>query len=206
MPNNGAENLGEIYQIKVTLMGSDPPVWRRLLVPGDLTLEQLHRVLQAAMGWQDCHLHEFFIGKQRFGTPDPMERAFGGSRTASERTARLFEVLGRARAKAVYTYDFGDSWEHAVVVEKCLAGESGRDYPVCVAGERCGPPEDCGGLPGFYNLLEAMRDPEHEQHEELVEWLGYRFDPEAFSVDEVNRRLGPMQRRRKKVGARKQTK
>jgi hypothetical protein len=204
MPDNAADNGLKIYQIKVTLMGSDPPIWRRLLVPGDLTLEQLHRALQAVMGWQDCHLHEFRIGKQRFGKPDPMERALGGSHTASERTARLFEVLGKARAKAVYTYDFGDSWDHEILVEKCLTGESGRDYPVCVAGERCGPPEDCGGLPGFYNLLEAMRDPEHEQHEELIEWLGYRFDPEGFSVDEVNRRLGAMQRRRKKAAARKE--
>src|SRR6185312_8676331 len=117
MPIDAGGNSGEIYQIKVTLIGSDPPIWRRLLVPADLTLEQLHRVLQAAMGWQDCHLHEFLIGKQRFGIRDPMERAFGGSHTASERRARLFDVLGRARAKAKYTYDFGDGWEHAVVVE-----------------------------------------------------------------------------------------
>lgn len=192
------ENPQEIYQIKVTLLGTDPPIWRRLLVPAGLTLEQLHRVLQVAMGWQDCHLHEFRIGKQRFGKADPMERAFGGPRTASERTARLSDVLGRAGAKAVYTYDFGDSWDHEIVVEKCLASEAGRDYPVCVAGERQGPPEDCGGLPGFYNLLEAISDPGHEQREELIEWLGGSFDPDAFSVDAVNRRLAPMQRRRKK--------
>jgi hypothetical protein len=99
----------------------------------------------------------------------------------------------------VYTYDFGDSWDHEIVVEKCLASESGRTYPACLAGERHGPPEDCGGLPGFYNLLEAIADPEHEQHEELVEWLGDDFDPEAFSADEVNQRLAPLQRRRKKT-------
>jgi hypothetical protein len=195
------ENPQEIYQIKVTLMGTDPPIWRRLLVPAEMTLEQLHRVLQAAIGWEDCHLHEFHIGKQRFGKSDPMERAFGGARTASERTAVLSTVLGRARAKAIYTYDFGDSWDHEIVVEKCLA-EAERDYPTCVAGERCGPPEDCGGLPGFYNLLDAMSDPGHEQHDELIEWLGYRFDPAAFSVDDVNRRLAPAQRRRRKAAAR----
>jgi hypothetical protein len=203
MPDNATENALKIYQIKVTLMGTDPPIWRRLLVPAEMTLEQLHRVLQAAMGWQDCHLHEFQIGKQRFGRPDPMERAFGRPRTGSERTARLSDVLGKPRAKAMYTYDFGDSWDHAVVVEKILAPESGADYPVCLAGERCGPPEDCGGLPGFYNLLEAMSDPEHEQREEFVEWLGCVFDPEAFSVDEVNRRLAPAQRRRRKTASEK---
>ena len=198
---NAVEKPQEIYQIKVTLLGTDPPIWRRLLVPADLTLEQLHDVLQLAMGWEDCHMHEFRIGQQRFGEPDPMERDFGGARTASERTARLFHVLGRAGAKAVYTYDFGDSWEHRIVVEKRLVQEPGRTYPTCLAGERHGPPEDCGGIPGFYNLLEAISDPEHEQHEELLGWLGDDFDPEAFSVDEVNRRFAPLQRRRNKAAA-----
>jgi hypothetical protein len=198
---NTVEKPQEIYQIKVTLLGMDPPIWRRLLVPADLTLEQLHHVLQLAMGWEDCHMHEFRIGQQRFGTPDPMEQVLGGSRTASERTARLFNVLSRAGTKAVYTYDFGDSWEHQIVVEKRLAPEPGCPYPVCLAGERHGPPEDCGGIPGFYNLLEAISDPEHEQHEELLDWLGGDFDPQAFSVEQVNRRLALLQRRRKKAAA-----
>ena len=194
MPTNPLEKSQQIYQIKVTLLGTDLPIWRRLRVPANLTPETLHDVLQLAMGWEDCHIHDFRIGQQRFGTPDPMEREFGGPRTASERTARLFQVLGRAGIKAVYTYDFGDSWEHKIVVEKRLAPEPGRAYPVCLAGERHGPPKDCGGIPGFYNLLEAISDPGHEQHEELLDWLGDGFDPEAFSVDEVNRRLVPIQR------------
>ncbi|HVP45418.1 MAG TPA: plasmid pRiA4b ORF-3 family protein [Bryobacteraceae bacterium] len=193
MPTNPLEKSQQIYPIKVTLLGTDPPIWRRLRVPANLTLEVLHDVLQLAMGWEDCHMHDFRIGQQRFGTPDPMEREFGGPRTASERTARLFQVLGRAGIKAVYTYDFGDSWEHKIVVEKRLAPEPGRAYPVCLAGERHGPPEDCGGIPGFYNLLEAISDPGHEQHEELLDWLGNGFDPEAFSGEEVNRRLAPIQ-------------
>jgi len=201
MPVNTAGKPYEIYQIKVTLLGTDPPIWRRLLVPADLTLERLHDVLQLAMGWEDCHMHEFSIGRQRFGKPDPMEQVFGGPRTASERTARLSTVLPRARAKAVYTYDFGDSWDHEIVVEKCLAAEPERAYPACLAGERHGPPEDCGGIPGFYNLLEAISDPEHDQHEELLDWLGDSFDSEAFSVDAVNKHLAPMQRRRKKSPA-----
>ena len=200
---NTIEKPQQIYQIKVTLLGTDPPIWRRLLVPADLTLEQLHNVLQIAMGWDDCHLHEFRIGQQRYGTPDPMERAFGGSRTASERTARLFNVLDRAGTKAVYTYDFGDSWEHRIAVEKRLAPEPGRTYPACLAGEQHGPPEDCGGIPGFYNLLEAIGDPEHEEHQELLDWVGGSFEPDAFSVDEVNRRLAPLQRHRKAASGRK---
>jgi hypothetical protein len=190
------ERAPEVYQIKVTLLGTDPPIWRRLLVPADLNLEQLHDVLQLAMGWEDCHMHEFRIGQQRFGKPDPMERAFGGPRTASGRTARLCSVLTRVGARAIYTYDFGDSWEHQIVVEKRLAPEPGNSYPACLTGERHGPPEDCGGIPGFYNLLEAIRDPEHEEHEEMLDWVGGSFDPDAFSVDDVNRRLAPLQRRR----------
>ena len=103
----------------------------------------------------------------------------------------------------MYTYDFGDSWEHRIAVEKILAPEPGRTYPACVAGERHRPPEDCGGIHGFYNLLEAIGDPEHEQHDELLDWLGGSFDPEAFSVDEVNRQLEPRQRRRKAATGRK---
>ncbi len=200
---NTIEKSQQIYRIKVTLLGTDPPIWRRLLVPAALTLEQLHDVLQTAMGWEDCHMHEFRIGQQRFGKPDPMERVFGGPHTANERTARLSDVLDRAGIKALYTYDFGDSWEHKIVVEKRLPADPGDAYPRCLTGERHAPPEDCGGIPGFYNLLEAIGDPEHEQHEELLDWLGDGFDPEAFSVDEVNRRLAPVQRWWKKTAGKK---
>lgn len=166
-----------------------------------LTLERLHDVLQLAMGWEDDHLHEFVIGKQRFGEPDPMEEVFGGPGTASERTARLFDVLGKARAKAMYTYDFGDGWGHEIVVEKCLAPEPGRTYPVCLAGERHGPPEDSGGPHGYYFLLEAIGDPSHKEHEERLDFVGEDFDPEAFSVDDVNQRLASLRQRRKKGAA-----
>jgi hypothetical protein len=193
----------QIYQVKVTLLDTEPPIWRRLRVPADLTLEELHDVLQLAMGWDNCHIHDFRIGQQRYGIPDPMERWSGGPRTMSEGTATLSDVMGRAGIKAVYTYDFGDSWEHRIVVEKRLALQLGQAYPVCLAGERHGPPEDCGGIPGFYNLLEAISDPAHEQHDELLDWLGDGFDPEAFSVDEVNRRLAPIQRWWSKAIARK---
>ena len=194
---DSVEDSHQIYQIKVTLIETDPPIWRRLLVPADLTLAQLHGVLQIAMGWDDSHLHEFEIGGQRFGEAGPMEQFSSGPLTRSERTTRLFQVLSTPRIKTVYTYDFGDGWEHRIVVEKRLAPEAGRTYPVCVAGERHCPPEDCGGIPGFYNLMEAIADPKQERHDELLDWLGDGFAPEAFSVDEVNRRLAPRQRRRR---------
>lgn len=189
----------DIYQLRITLLGTRPPIWRRVLAPADLTLAQFHNVLQAAMGWENCHLHEFRIGWQRFGVPDPVDRLMGGGTGCiNERKVRLSDVLGKAGAKAEYTYDFGDSWEHSIVVEKVLTPEPGVAYPVCTAGKRHGPPEDCGGLGGYDNLLEAIRDPEHEEHEDLLEWIGGSFDPEVFSVDHVNRRLAPLRRRRVK--------
>ena len=122
----------------------------------------------------------------------------------NERTTGRFSVLGRVGAKAVYTYDFGDSWEHVITLEKVLLPEPGRAYPVCIDGKRHGPPEACGGIPGFYSLLEAVADPAHDQQEELRDWLSGGFDPEAFSVDEVSRRLEPLQRGRNKAAAGKQ--
>jgi len=184
----------DIYQLKVTLRGTSPPIWRRLLVPAGLRLGVLHDVLQLAMGWDDSRLHEFRIGSKRFGKPDPDDRLMGLDPIGNERTVHLFRALGKVGAKAVYTYDFGDSWEHAIIVEKVMPPEPGVAYPVCVGGKLHCPPEDCGGIPGYYNLLEAIGDPGHPEHEDLLDWVGGEFKSEAFSLDEVNRRLTPIQR------------
>lgn len=188
--------LPEIYQLKVTLLGTSPPIWRRLLVSADLTLAQLHDVLQAAMGWQECHMHEFSAGSRHFGRPNPEDRFMGMPPVENERTVRLSSVLGRVGAKAVYTYDFGDSWEHGIVLEKRLCADPTTAYPVCTGGELACPPEDCGGVGGFYDLLDALRDRAHEQHNEMNDWVGDDYDPDAFSIDAVNRMLTPLHRRR----------
>jgi hypothetical protein len=185
----------EIYQMKVTLRYTKPLTWRRLLVPASLTLEVMHDVLQLAMGWTDSHLHEFRVGPKRYGIPDPEDQLMGLPPVGNERRAYLFMVLGKAGVKATYTYDFGDSWEHAIVVEKVLQPEPGIAYPVCVDGKRQCPPEDCGGIPGYYDLLDAIRDPAHKGHEDMLDWLGGDYDPEAFSVEDVNERLLLLQRR-----------
>ena len=189
--------MPDIYQLKVTLLGTKPPIWRRLLVPAGLILAKLHGVLQIAMGWRDEHLYEFHVGKQPYGRPNPEERYFGfGLPTINDRKVRLDEVLPEVRSKLVYTYDMGDGWEHSVVVEKRLPADADATYPVCIGGERACPPEDCGGLPGFYGLLEALQNPEDERGQEMLEWLGEEYDPGAFSVEHVNSALQP--RRRKK--------
>jgi len=199
MPTKKMPPPPEIYQVKVTLLGASPPIWRRLLVSADLTLAQLHNVLQAAMGWEDCHLHEFRIGQRRFGIPNPEDRLMGMPPVSNERTVPLSTVLGRIGAKAVYTYDFGDTWEHAIVLEKRLPADPNLTYPLCTAGRRACPPEDCGGIGGFYDLLDVISDPSHDRHEEMRDWLGDDFDPVAFSLDDVNRKLTPFQRRRGKA-------
>ena len=194
--------LQEIYQIKVTLLGTSPSIWRRLLVPAEVTLAQLHDVLQAAMGWEDCHMHEFRMGRRYFGRPDPEDRLMGMPSVENERTVRLSSVLARVGAKAIYTYDLGDTWEHGVVLEKRLSADSNTAYPVCTGGQLACPPEDCGGVGGFYDLLDAISNPNHDQHEELRDWVGDDFDPKAFSVDDVNRKLSPFHRR-KDMGSRR---
>jgi hypothetical protein len=197
MPAKKSTVPSEVFQLKITLLGTMPPIWRRLLVPSNLTLAQLHDVLQAAMGWEDCHMHEFCAGYRHFGKPDPEDQPMGMPPVENERRVHLSNVLGRVGAKVTYTYDFGDSWEHGVVLEKRLPTDPRTAYPVCTGGERACPPEDCGGIGGFYDLLDALGDPTHEQHDELQDWIGDNYDPTVFSIDDVNRMLTPLRRRQK---------
>ncbi len=178
-----------IYQVRITLLHAEPEIWRRVLVPPQLTLRRFHQVIQIAMGWTDSHLHEFRVGKQTYGQPDDDNDPFGITRRKDERHVLVSEVLPRIGSRAFYTYDFGDSWEHEISLEKLRKFDPEIIYPVCIAGERACPPEDCGGIPGYYEFLEAIADPRHEQHAELLEWVGEGYDPDGFSPDQVNRVL-----------------
>lgn len=188
----------DVYQIKVALLWTKPPIWRRLLVPSSMTFEQLHDVLQTAMGWENEHMHEFTAGKRRIAQPEPSDGFMDMPLVENERTARLSDVLRRAGAKMTYTYDFGDGWEHGIVLEKRMPPDPDAVYPICLDGQLACPPEDCGGVPGFYRLLDILANPKHKEHKELREWVGGSFDPEAFSVDKVNKFLSPKPRPRKK--------
>lgn len=172
-----------ILQLKVTLRETRPPIWRRLLVRSDITLAQLHQVLQAAMGWTDSHLHQFVKRGVLFGPPNP---EFGLARR-NEKRVRVGEILARPKDRLRYEYDFGDGWEHDVVVEAVSPAFPAGRYPWVLAGRRACPPEDCGGAPGYHALLEALADPRHPEHGPIAEWLGRPFDPEEFDLDEVNR-------------------
>jgi len=183
--------VGErVYQLKVTIEGTDPPVWRRIRVVESTTLLALHHVIQAAFGWEDCHLHEFEVDGVRYGSGDG---AGWGPRPRSERRTKL-GVVARQGSRFSYTYDFGDDWCHEIVVETVMPARAGARYPECVAGERVGPPEDCGGAWGYQRLLEVLADPAHEDHGEMREWVGLpagaTFDPDAFDPRRVFQRRG----------------
>jgi len=133
------------------------------------------------MGWDNFHLFRFTMGGMAFG---PSEEE-----TAPSDSPPLRALLRRVVAKAIYEYDFGDGWRHEIVVEKTVSREAGKVYPVCITGKGCCPPEDCGGPYGYFNLLRAVSDPAHPEHEDAVQWLGEEFDPKEFPMDGVNRRL-----------------
>jgi Plasmid pRiA4b ORF-3-like protein/Domain of unknown function (DUF1841) len=173
-----------VYQVKVTLRGAKPPIWRRLRLPAATTLAQLHQVIQVAFGWEDAHLHAFEVGGRRYSRPD-FEL---WDEAADEDKARLRDLAARPGTRLRYTYDFGDSWEHDVRVEDILPSD-GLPHAVCLTGRRAGPPEDCGGVWGYAELCDILADPDHPDHAERVDWLGHPYDPAAFDKDAVNASL-----------------
>ena len=173
---------GPIFRLKVTLRGSKPPIWRRFLVPGGITLKRLHDSLQAVMGWTDSHLHQFEMDGVLYGISD---REFGVRRVSENKTT-VDQLLRRPKDRLTYEYDFGDSWKHDVILEAVLPqGGDGR-YPIVEAGRRACPPEDVGGIYGYAHFLEVIANPKHPEHREMIEWVGESFDPEFFDVHEAN--------------------
>lgn len=169
-------------RLKVTLKGLRPPVWRRLVVEDTMTLGELHMAVQAAMGWDNDHLHLFLVGAEQIGDPRQLDGV------ADEAGVTVGALAGRGRKAFAYVYDMGDDWEHAITIERAEPIEPGRAYPACVGGKRACPPEDSGGPWGFADMLQAVADPGDERHAEFTEWLG-EFDPEAFSVEAAEARL-----------------
>jgi hypothetical protein len=172
-----------VCQLKVTLREVNPSVWRRIRIPGSTYLDELHLMIQAAMGWQNCHLHRFVINDREYGEPDP---DFDDPPIHDEVQFTLRQLVRRAGRHFLYEYDFGDGWVHDVTVEKIIAPDPATEYPICVDGARACPPEDVGGVFGYEEFLEALADPKHEEHESYLEWVGGVFEPEEFDIDEVN--------------------
>ena len=183
------KKYNQVYQFKITLEGIRPPIWRRIQVPETYTFLDLHVAIQDAMGWSDYHLHLFEVGDPSIGMKIEIgipEKEFGEyGETLQERNKKIADYFSMENRTADYVYDFGDNWEHKIQLEKILPREKGVNYPVCIKGKRACPPEDCGGIWGYAELLEIIKNPEHEEHEEMLEWLGGEFDPEHFDREEV---------------------
>lgn len=175
-----------VFQLRVSLQEVEPPIWRRLLVPSNITLAKLHATLQEAMGWTFSHLHMFEIRDRRIG--NPREDEDGEMKLEDEKKVKLDQLVGEGQALR-YVYDFGDDWQHEVRVERPLEPDPRLHYPLCIAGARACPPEDVGGVGGYAEFLTALRDTRHDDHSQMLAWCGGMFDPEGFDVNAVNRAL-----------------
>lgn len=187
MKKNSYKN---IYQFKIVLEDIKPTIWRRVQVPENYTFWDLHIAIQDAMRWMDCHLHQFETIELKpreikyIGVPDEDNDGMEVAAGWEEKISEWFSLDSRKTMR--YVYDFGDSWNHKVTLEKILPKEEKIKYPICVAGDRACPPEDCGGLGGYDDLLEIMDNPKHEEYEDMIEWLnGEKFDAEEFDIMEV---------------------
>lgn len=189
-----------IHHLKITLKHLRPAIWREVQVPWDLRLDRLHRVIQAAMGREDCHQHEFSngqrgIGELCFGVPDPEFDDGMEPRRRDERKASLSQLAPAKGSKFLNWYDVGDDWWHEVSVKAVAEPKPGVTLPCCVRAAGACPPEDCGGPGGYVALLEALQDPDHEEHESMCEWIGEDRDPNACDIDAVNQTPFAMGRR-----------
>ena len=171
-----------IYQFKITLLGTNPKIWRRIQIP-DCKLNTLHYHIQAVMGWANSHLHHFDIKGERHGIPEHLDYDGDGD-IVDSRKVMVGDIVPKNGKKLAfrYTYDFGDNWEHEVLFEGVVEPEPGKKYPVCLEGERGCPPEDCGGIGGYEQLLAVLADRRHEEHQDMLQWVGKDFDPARFDA------------------------
>ena len=178
-----AQTLRKTYQLKISLKNAKPPIWRRFLIENSVALPKFHDAVQIVMGWTDSHLHQFTAGDRCYGVPDP---DFDFSEILDEKKFRLNQLLKKEKDSMSYEYDFGDGWDHKITLEKILPFDPEAALPLCIKAKGACPPEDVGGIWGYYNFLEALNDPDHPEHDEYKEWIGYDFDPAAYDIKEVN--------------------
>lgn len=185
MPSRTQAATDAIYQLKITLKRSKPPIWRRLQIRGDTRLATLHRIIQVAMGWHNCHLHQFIVDREFYGVPD----ADDWFEVHDEVRTALNQLGKREKNRFTYQYDFGDSWDHEILIERILPPDPATHYPICLTGKRACPPEDVGGVWGYGEFLEAISDPQHGEHKTMIDWIGGTFESERFNLIAVNARL-----------------
>ena len=175
--------MSKILQFKITLKRTNPKIWRRIQVEDSMTFHDLHLVIQHAMGWMNYHLHQFIYDRNNYiGDPELLEM----DNIANSKEIPLSEFFNKPKMQMEYEYDFGDGWYHELVLEKIIEPAIGKFYPACTAGEKSCPPEDCGSIPGFYNMLEIIKNKKRPEYKEMMEWLGEDYDPDEFDMDQVN--------------------
>lgn len=185
-----AARRNKALQLKVELLDIRPPIWRRIEIPSTVSFWDLHVAIQDAMGWMDCHLHEFAVAHRgrrrpiRIGFPSEDDELLGGE-VQTEWKVPVTRYLGVPGDECHYEYDFGDGWRHRIVLEKVHVMQAGAKYPICTGGKRACPLEDCGGVPGYYRLIEVLADESHDEHAEMLEWAGGRYRPDHFEAYEV---------------------
>lgn len=178
------------YQVKITLKGSKPSIWRQVLIPSDLSLPDFHKVIQTTMGWTNSHLHQFIKNRTYYAPKMPDDIFWDEADNVDYSKLKISDLLKKEKEKIIYEYDFGDGWEHEIVLEKIEDDAMNKKDVTCLKGKNSCPPEDCGGIWGYYDMLEILKDPDHEEYEDYSEWLGVDFDPTYFDIEEVNEMLG----------------
>ncbi|EEW23721.1 plasmid pRiA4b ORF-3 family protein [Rhodobacter ferrooxidans] len=186
----------QIARIRIDLEHLEPRIWRRVEVSLTTNLRSLHEVIQAVMPWENTHLYQFTIGDRVYGEPSPEDAAWG-RKIYQAKGMRLGTLIGRGVTKFVYTYDFGDDWQHRITVESVGVADPALDYPVFIDGERRAPPEDVGGPPGFMDFIEAVAKRSHPQHKDMVRWYGGPFHPTDFAAADIAAGLRAIAERRK---------
>ncbi len=195
----GSYRSTTVYYLDIRLKYIEPPIWRKIVVPGAISLHTLHKMLQVVMGWENAHLYLFRLSINEktivYGIPDP-DGASADIRIRDSRRTKLDATVWAEWLTLTYEYDLGDSWMHQITVERIehlAEDEMSEDAlwvtPRCLAGERACPPEDCGGIGGYSDLLKALRNTKHPEHQRLRQWVGPHFEPELFSVQQVNSAL-----------------
>jgi len=190
-----------IVRLKITLADTEPPIWRRVEVHAAMTLKDLHSVIQAAMGWDNAHLYQFHVGRETIAGPGMGGEGFGLPRAIGAGRVRLADLAARGVKRFAYEYDMGDSWGHQLQIEKLLPADPAASYPRFIDGAMHCPPEDVGGIPGFYDFLDALADPKHPDHADRLDWYGGTFDPADLGDDRIRKALARIANRQKRAVA-----
>lgn len=179
----------KIYQVIITIKEINPKIWRRLLVPSDMRLSDFHKVIQTSFGWTNSHLHQFIKNDTCYTRRMQDDDYWDELENVDYHNMKIFSLLYSKREKMIYEYDFGDSWRHEIILEEILPPNEGFKYPLCLDGARSCPPEDCGGVWGYQNMMKILKKPKHEEYESYIIWLDGKFNSEYFNKDKVNKRL-----------------